>query len=73
MFHIIECIDGLHKLENCFIGQEECNDSKPCVIHHLYLPFKNKLLNKLKTKTIVEMAVEYAKNNNLLDVMKLKK
>ena len=67
LYDIIECIDGLHKFESCFLGQEECNDEKPCVIHHLYLPFKRKLVEKLKTKTIVEMADEYAKNNNLLD------
>lgn len=71
LFSIIEAIDGVHKFETCFLGQEECNDEKPCVVHHLYLPFKNKLLNKLKTKTIVEMANEYAKNNNLLDIIKL--
>lgn len=67
LFDIIECIDGLHKFESCFLGQEECNNKKPCVVHHLYYPFKNELLEKLKTKTIVEMAEEYAKNNNLLD------
>ena len=70
LFDIIECIDGLGKFESCFLGHEECNEMKPCVIHHLYYPFKNKLLDKLKTKTIVDMAAEYAKNNNLLDVIK---
>ena len=73
LFDIIECIDGLHKFESCFLGQEECNDDKPCVIHHLYLPFKSKLVEKLKTKTIVEMASEYAENNNLLDDITFKK
>ena len=70
LYDIIECIDGLHKLENCFLGQEECNDKKPCVIHHLYLPFKEKLLKKLKTKTIVEMAAEFARDNDLNDLTK---
>jgi Rrf2 family protein len=71
LLEIIECIDGLHKFESCFLGQEECNSINPCVIHHLYYPFKNELLEKLKTKSIVEMADEYAKSNNLLDVIKL--
>ncbi len=71
LFDIIDCIDGIQKFENCFLGQEECNENKPCVIHHLYVPFKNKLLNKLKTKTIVEMAIEYSKNNNFFDFVKL--
>ncbi len=71
LFDIIKCIDGVQKFETCFLGQEECNDDQPCVVHHLYLPFKNKLLKKLKTKTIVEMANEYAKNNNLLNIINL--
>lgn len=72
LFNIIECINGFHKLESCFLGQKECSDINPCVIHHIYVPFKNKLLDNLKTKTIVEMADEYAKNNDLLDVIRLK-
>lgn len=72
LFDIIECIDGIQKLESCFLGQKECNNINPCVIHHLYYPFKNELLEKLKTKSIIDMALEYAKNNNLLDVIKLK-
>ncbi|WP_347175011.1 RrF2 family transcriptional regulator [Polaribacter uvawellassae] len=70
-FDVVESIDGFQKIDSCFLGQKECNNINPCIIHHLYYPFKNELLDKLKTKTIVEMADEYAKNNNLLDVVKL--
>lgn len=69
LLDIIECIDGIHKFDECFIGQHECNDESPCVVHHIYLPFKNKLVNKLKTKSILEMAKEYAKNNNLDEII----
>jgi len=65
LLDIIECIDGIKKFNECFIGQHECNDETPCVVHHIYLPFKNQLIDKLKTKSILEMAKEYAKNNNL--------
>ena len=65
LLDIIKCIDGIHKFDECFLGQHECNDESPCVVHHIYLPFKNKLINKLKTKSIAEMAKEFAKNNNL--------
>lgn len=47
------------------LGQLECNDEKPCVVHHIYKPFKIELIKNLKTKSILEMAKEYAKNNNL--------
>ena len=64
LFDIIACIDHLEKFENCFLGQLECNDQNPCVIHHIYAPFKNKLIKKMKNKTILDMANEHTKNNN---------
>ena len=69
LLDIIECIDGTQKFNECFLGQHECNDETPCVVHHIYLSFKNKLINKLKTKSIIEMAKEYAKNNNLDEII----
>jgi len=69
LLDIIECIDGIQKFNECFLGQHECNDVSPCVVHHIYLPFKNKLIDKLKTKSILEMAKEYAKNNNLDEII----
>lgn len=65
LFDIIDCIDNAQKFEECFLGQIECDDDKPCVVHHLYKPFKNKLIGKLKTKSIIEMSNEYATNNKL--------
>lgn len=65
LFDIIKCIDGLQKFESCFLGHEECNNLNPCAIHHLYYPFKDELIKELKTKTILEKASEYAKNNNI--------
>ena len=69
LLDIIECIDGIQKFNECFLGQHECNDDAPCVVHHIYLSFKNKLIDKLKTKSILEMAEEYAKNNNLDEII----
>ncbi len=69
LFDIIDCVDDIHKFEECFLGQLECDDQKPCVVHHLYMPFKNKLIEKLKTKSIIEMADEYARNNNLTEII----
>jgi Rrf2 family protein len=69
LLDIIECIDGIEKFDQCFMGQHECNDDAPCVVHHIYMPFKNKLIDKLKTKSIIEMAKEFAKNNNLDEII----
>ena len=65
LLDIIACVDGIDKFNDCFLGQLECNEENPCVVHHLYAPFKNELLKKLKNKTILELAKEYAINNNL--------
>ena len=69
LYNIIDCVDDAEKFNQCYLGQTECSDDKPCVIHHLYVPFKNKLLQKLKNKTILEMAKEYAKYNNLINTL----
>ena len=64
LFNIIDCLDDIEKFNQCYLGQPDCSDDKPCVVHHLYMPFKNELIIKLKDKTIIEMANEYANNSN---------
>jgi len=71
LLDIIDCIDGVQKFNECFLGKHECNDESPCVVHHIYLPFKNKLIDKLRTKSITEMAKEYAINNHLPEILKV--
>ncbi len=58
IFDIIYCIDGQYKFEECFLGYPECNEIKPCVVHDVYSPLKKQLLQRLKTKTILEMSKE---------------
>ena len=58
LFNIIDCLDDVEKFNQCYLGQSECSDEKPCVVHHLYTPFKKKLIHKLKTQTILEVANE---------------
>ena len=64
LFNIIDCLDDIEKFNQCYLGQPDCSDDKPCVVHHLYMPFKKELIKKLKDKTILEMAKEYAINND---------
>lgn len=65
LFNIIECVDDIEKFNSCYLGQNNCDENNPCVAHYIYAPFKNKLINKLKTKTIFEMAKEYEQNSDL--------
>ena len=69
LYNIIDCVDNVEKFNQCYLGQVECSDEKPCVVHSLYVPFKNKLIEKLKNKTILEMANEFAKNNDILNTL----
>ncbi|KGL63539.1 RrF2 family transcriptional regulator [Polaribacter sp. Hel1_85] len=59
LFNIIDCLDDIEKFNQCYLGQPDCSDEKPCVVHHLYMPFKKELIKKLKDKTILEMAKVY--------------
>jgi Rrf2 family iron-sulfur cluster assembly transcriptional regulator len=68
IFDIIDCIDDVGKFNQCYLGHLECDEKNPCVVHHLYYPFKNELLKKLKTKTISEMAAELDLNANLNEI-----
>ena len=42
LYDIIDCIDNISKFNRCYLEQMKCNDDKPCLVHHLYKPFKNK-------------------------------
>ncbi len=69
LFDIIDCIDNKDKFEECYLGQSECNDKKPCVIHHLYAPFKKNLLDRFKSKTIIEISHEKLLKIDNLDIL----
>lgn len=65
LFDIIACVDDVEKFNTCYLGQNNCNENNPCVAHYIYAPFKDKLIRKLKTKTILEMANEDEQNSVL--------
>ncbi|NVK53135.1 MAG: Rrf2 family transcriptional regulator [Flavobacteriaceae bacterium] len=66
IYDIINSVDNVNKIEQCYLGQNECNDRNPCAIHHLYKPFKISLLNNFKTKTIIDFAKDATQQNKLL-------
>lgn len=63
---IIENIDGLNKLNSCFMGLNECDSTNPCPVHFIVEPFKNNILGKFRDKTIMEFAQEISDNGRLL-------
>ena len=63
---IIENIDGLTKLKDCFLGLNECDGANPCPVHFIVEPFKENILGKFRDKTIMEFAQEISENGRVL-------
>lgn len=66
LFEIIECIDGLRKFKECFIGLPRCSDDNPCAIHHIVKPFRESLIKELTTNTIEDFAKETQKGKSFI-------
>jgi len=65
---IIDNIDGVNKLNGCFLGLNECDSANPCPVHFIVVPFKNNILAKFRDKTIMEFAQEISDNGSLLSL-----
>ncbi|WP_456422390.1 RrF2 family transcriptional regulator [Lutibacter sp.] len=63
---IIENIDGLHKLNECFLGLHECDSKNPCPVHFIVEPFKNSILGKFRDKSILEFSKEVSDSGRVL-------
>ena len=65
---IIDNIDGLNKLNGCFLGLNECDATNPCPVHHIVVPFKNNILEKFRDITIMEFSKEISDKGDLLTI-----
>jgi Rrf2 family protein len=63
---IIENIDGLNRLNECFLGLNECDSSNPCPVHFIVEPFKNSIMGKFRDKTIMEFSQEISSKGRVL-------
>jgi Rrf2 family protein len=70
---IIENIDGLNKLNECFLGLNECDSKNPCPVHFIVEPFKDKIMGKFRDKTIKEFAREISETGRVLTLKGLDK
>ena len=68
---IIENIDGLTKLNSCFLGLHECDSTNPCPVHFIVEPFKNSILGKFRDKTIMEFSKEISDTGRLLTLKEI--
>jgi len=58
VWDIIKAIDGTEKFDQCFMGLSTCNYKKPCPVHFIVGPFKEKILYDFKDKSIHEFTGE---------------
>ncbi len=68
LWDIIKCIDGIDKFETCFLGLSACDDTNPCPVHFIVSPFKEKLLNDIKDKTLAQFTEEIVKTRRVLSL-----
>lgn len=68
IWDVVICIDGVHKFDECFLGLSKCNDENPCPAHYIVAPFKKKILNDFRDKTISKLAEETEKKGTVISL-----
>jgi Rrf2 family protein len=66
MLGVVECIDGLDFLSDCFLGLERCGDQNPCAVHHTVSVFKQAMRAEMGQKTITDFANETKEGKSFL-------
>lgn len=65
---ILDEIEANDIFAGCFMGLPKCGDDNPCPVHHIVLPFKQKLLKKFEEQSIAEFSKEIAENGSYLSL-----
>lgn len=68
IWDVIKIIDGTSKFDDCFLGLSQCNDETPCPVHFIVSPFKQKLLDSFKDKTIAAYMTEIKKTGKVISL-----
>ena len=68
VWDIIKNIDGTSKFDDCFLGLSKCSDETPCPVHFIVSPFKQKLLENFRDKTISQYVIEIQQTGKVLSL-----
>jgi len=68
LWDIVRCIDGTEKFDQCFLGLAICGDENPCPVHFIVGPFKERLLDDFRDKTIAQFADEILKSGSVISL-----
>lgn len=53
---IVQAIDGNSLFSGCALGLRECDDTRPCPVHHKFVAIRDTLNTMLETTNIDELA-----------------
>ena len=68
LWEVVKCIDGTDKFDHCFLGLSKCSDENPCPVHFIVSPFKEKLLNDFRDKSIAQFTEEIKLTGRVLSL-----
>tara|TARA_R110000868_G_scaffold29732_3_gene110499 strand:+ start:802 stop:1260 length:459 start_codon:yes stop_codon:yes gene_type:complete len=68
VWDIIKNIDGTSKFDDCFLGLAKCSDENPCPVHFIVSPFKQRLLDNFKDKTISQYVAEIKQTGKVISL-----
>jgi Rrf2 family transcriptional regulator, iron-sulfur cluster assembly transcription factor len=68
VWDIVVSIDGAAKFDQCFLGLSKCGDENPCPVHSIAFPFKQRILEDFRDKTIVQWAGEIKSSGKVLSL-----
>lgn len=57
LIQIVSAIDGDQLFYGCGLGLKQCNEQKPCPVHHKFKAIRDNLKTMLETTSIEELAL----------------
>ncbi|MDD2552236.1 MAG: Rrf2 family transcriptional regulator [Dysgonamonadaceae bacterium] len=63
---IVSAIDGDSIYKGCGLGFHQCDESKPCVIHHQYKTIRNDLKTMLENTFLIDLSEDIDKGLSFL-------
>lgn len=65
---VVDEIDGLSKLKECVLGLTNCSSEKPCPIHAMVQPLRQKFLYELDNNSIIDFAKNVQEGKAFLNI-----
>jgi Rrf2 family protein len=66
VINILKIIDGEKRLTSCMLSLEQCDEDKPCPLHNVLSPSRQKILKILNEKSVSDLALAVKKGEAFL-------